>query len=110
MNNNGTQNGVTGNRRQKNRSGRAINTQIDNCVNIAHTLLNIYNTSPLAPYKPRKIFLDEKSKSIFKIRKFVKPANRTERRRMEKFRKITSLQNLNNNNNSISNNCKVEDE
>lgn len=96
-NKNNTQDNLPNNRPPKNRSGRSINKPANYCINIAHTLLNSHNTSPLLPYKPRKnsVASTEESKLTFKFRKFIKPANRTEKRRINKFKKTVSNQNLN---------------
>uniref|UniRef100_A0A915EN02 Uncharacterized protein n=1 Tax=Ditylenchus dipsaci TaxID=166011 RepID=A0A915EN02_9BILA len=78
--------------RQKNRSGRAVKRQ-EECVYIAHTLLNIHNPRPLQPFKVTAL-KSVNSTSTFKIRKFVKRASRSERKRMEKFKKSQLANNI----------------
>lgn len=50
--------------------------------------MNVHNQKPLEPFKVSQRFFSSKNDSnqTFKIRKFLKLANRTERRRIEKFK------------------------
>ncbi|KHN89087.1 hypothetical protein Tcan_15390 [Toxocara canis] len=61
---------------QKNRSGRSVHT---NCVYMAHALLNVHNTQPLTPSKAPK-------QSPFKLHRLVRPASKSDRRRLSKLR------------------------
>uniref|UniRef100_A0A9J2P3F3 Treslin N-terminal domain-containing protein n=1 Tax=Ascaris lumbricoides TaxID=6252 RepID=A0A9J2P3F3_ASCLU len=61
---------------QKNRSGRSVHT---NCVYMAHALLNVHNMEPLSPCKAPK-------QSPFKLHRLVRPASKSDRRRLSKLR------------------------
>ncbi|KAI1717844.1 hypothetical protein Ddc_09694 [Ditylenchus destructor] len=71
--------------KQKNRSGRAVKRQ-DDCVYVAHTLLNVHNPRPLSPFKVVRT-LAPADGSTFKIRKFIKRASRKKLKRIEKYQK-----------------------
>lgn len=89
---------------QKNRSRRIVKEPIDRvhigclfhfcceftpklCSNLAHTLLNVYNDEPLAPFR---VSNRNDPFSSSKLRKLVKPANKSKRKQIEKLRKATN--------------------
>ena len=75
----------------KNRSGRVVK-QSEERVYVAQTLLNTYNARPLMPFKASAIVSESTNGEgdAFKIHKFVKFANRTQQRRIDKFKKSVS--------------------
>ncbi|VDK44491.1 unnamed protein product [Anisakis simplex] len=92
---------------QKNRSGRSLINA--NCVYMAHALLNVHNAQPLTPSKAPK-------QSPFKLHRLVRPASKSDRRRLSKLRiriqrerigisaaVLTNNDTSNNNNNSNDN-------
>ncbi|KAF8365566.1 hypothetical protein PRIPAC_83395 [Pristionchus pacificus] len=66
-----------------NRAGRVVYSP--SCVFVAHTLLNVYNKTPLLPTRPST------SSAQFKVNRLVRPASKGNRLKLKKLKERLSL-------------------
>ncbi|KAH7694331.1 hypothetical protein AAVH_38626, partial [Aphelenchoides avenae] len=75
--------------RQKSRSGRAVKQMADDsCLHIAHTLLNVHNTSPHLPYK---LVVNGDTPVPFRVKKLLRRVTRAQQKRIVMFRQYSKI-------------------